>query len=94
LNVQNQQKIEWPRKLIVAKAYVDQLERSQALPADQITGLRGAIQEAETAKLSKSSIAKLQPLAASMEKSAASAKSEADANRMRALADVLKRPTM
>ena len=31
-NVQNQQKIEWPRNLIMAKAYVDQLERSQALP--------------------------------------------------------------
>ena len=31
-NVQNQQKIESPRNLIVAKAYVDQLERSQALP--------------------------------------------------------------
>ena len=31
-NVQNQQKIEWPRNLIVAKAYVDRLERSQALP--------------------------------------------------------------
>ena len=31
-NVQNQQKIDWPRNLIVAKAYVDQLERSQALP--------------------------------------------------------------
>ena len=27
LNVQNQQKIEWPRRLVVAKAYVDQLER-------------------------------------------------------------------
>ena len=25
LNVQNQQKIEWPRKLVVAKAYIDQL---------------------------------------------------------------------
>jgi len=94
LNVQNQQKIEWPRKLVVAKAYVDQLERSQALSADQITGLRAAIQQAETSKLSKSSVAKLQPLAASMEKSAASAKSDADANRMRALADILKRPTM
>ena len=43
-NVQNQQKIEWPRKLVVAKAYVDQLERSQALPADQIAALRQAIE--------------------------------------------------
>ncbi|HJX95198.1 MAG TPA: hypothetical protein VJ324_06260, partial [Candidatus Acidoferrum sp.] len=34
LNVQNQQKIEWPAKLVVAKAYLDQLSRSQALSAD------------------------------------------------------------
>jgi hypothetical protein len=94
LNVQNQQKIEWPRKLVIAKAYVDQLERSQALSADQVSSLRAGIQQAETSKLSKSSVAKLQPLAASMEKSAASAKSEADANRMRALAEVLKRPVL
>src|SRR5688500_19015579 len=31
LNVQNQQKIVWPRKLVVAKAYIDQLERSGGL---------------------------------------------------------------
>ncbi|HET7114006.1 MAG TPA: hypothetical protein VFI57_10195, partial [Pyrinomonadaceae bacterium] len=42
LNVQNQPKFEWPRKLIIAKAYVDQLERSQALPADKITEVRQA----------------------------------------------------
>src|SRR5499427_3433283 len=48
LNVQNQQKLEWPKNLAVAKAYVDQLERSQALPSDQITSLRQAIQSAET----------------------------------------------
>ena len=44
LNVQNQQKIEWPAKLVVAKAYLDQLARSQALPADQIANLQKAIQ--------------------------------------------------
>ncbi|HKO60889.1 MAG TPA: hypothetical protein VJV03_07000, partial [Pyrinomonadaceae bacterium] len=57
LNVQNQQKIEWPRKLIVAKAYIDQLERSQALPADQITALRQGIESAESSRLNKSSTA-------------------------------------
>src|SRR5678809_153342 len=51
LNVQNQQKIEWPRKLVVAKAYVDQLERSQALPSDQIAAVRQAIQSAEKSDL-------------------------------------------
>src|SRR5882724_11808530 len=52
-NVQNQQKIEWPRNLTVAKAYVDQLERSQALPADRITTLRAAIQKGDSGNLKK-----------------------------------------
>src|SRR5246127_2564289 len=43
LNVQNQQKIEWPANLIVAKAYLDQLSRSQALPAERISALQQAI---------------------------------------------------
>jgi hypothetical protein len=94
LNVQNQQKIEWPRKLVVAKAYVDQLERSQALPADRISALRDAIQKAETSKLSAKDRGSLQGIGLALEKGAANAKSEADANRMRALADILKRPVL
>jgi hypothetical protein len=88
LNVQNQQKIEWPRKLVVAKAYLDQLERSQALAADQIASLRQAIQRAES---SKSEMGKLKSLAPSLE-STAKTKIGADASRMLALADILKRP--
>ena len=91
LNVQNQQKIEWPRKLVVAKAYVDQLERSQALPADRITALRQGIQSAEASKLGSKDVAKLKTLAASVEQSAGSA-TGADATRMHALADILKQP--
>jgi hypothetical protein len=92
LNVQNQQKIEWPRDLVVAKAYVDQLSRSQALPASQIVELQKAIGRAEKSHLNKNSVAKLQRIAPSLEKSAAAAKSSADAMRLRALADVLKHP--
>ena len=91
-NVQNQQKIDWPHNLTVAKAYLDQLERTQALPTDQLAGLRKAIDGAEKAKLNKSSLATLKSLAAAVEKNAASAKSAADANRMHALAEILKSP--
>src|SRR5437867_7605565 len=91
-NVQNQQKIEWPRNLIVAKAYVDQLERSQALPADQIANLRQAIQAAESSKMNKSSVAKLKTLGESLDKSAGTMKSPTDMNRAQALAEILKRP--
>ena len=89
--MQNQQKIEWPRKLVVAKAYIDQLERSQALPADQIASLRQAIQSAES---SKKDLAKLKSLAPSLEKSAAGAKSTTDVARLNALAEILKHPAL
>jgi hypothetical protein len=93
LNVQNQQKIEWPAKLVVAKAYLDQLSRSQALPAEQIASLQKAIQSAETSHMSKSRLAKLKSMAPSLEQSAASAKSPADSARLHALAEILKHPS-
>jgi hypothetical protein len=93
LNVQNQQKIEWPAQLVVAKAYLDQLSRSQALPADQIATLEKAIQNAENSHMSKSKLGKLKNMAPSLEKSAATAKSPADATRLHALADILKHPS-
>ena len=94
LNVQNQQKIEWPRQLVVAKAYVDQLERSQALPAERIAELRQAIQSAEGSRLNRSEVEKLKSLAPSLEKGAGTTKSAADSARLRALAEILKRPTL
>jgi hypothetical protein len=84
LNVQNQQKIEWSRNLVVAKAYVDQLERSQALPADRIAAVRQAIQEGDRKKLKS--------LAASVEQSAGNSTSAADTTRLHALAEILKQP--
>ncbi len=91
LNVQNQQKIVWPNKLVVAKAYLDQLARSQALPADQITAMRGAIQTSESSRLTRGR-AKLQSFARTLKESASSGKSESDAKRMQALASILHRP--
>jgi hypothetical protein len=93
LNVQNQQKIEWPAKLVVAKAYVDQLSRSQALPASRIAELQKAIKSAERSHMSKSNMAKLKGMVPSLEKSAATAKTPADSMRIHALADVLKHPS-
>jgi hypothetical protein len=92
LNVQNQQKIEWPEKLIVAKAYVDQLSRSQALPPDKITALQKAIQSAESSHMSKDALANLKGTASSLESDAGSAKNPADAARLKALAEILEHP--
>jgi hypothetical protein len=92
LNVQNQQKVEWPAKLVVAKAYLDQLSRSQALPADRIAALEKAIQTAEKSHLSKDAVAKLNSMAASLADEAKSAKSQTDSQRLRALAAILEHP--
>jgi hypothetical protein len=92
LNVQNQQKIEWPAKLVVAKAYIDQLSRSQALPADKITALQEAIQSAESSHMSKAELAKLKSMAPSLAKDAGTVKSLADSTRLRALAQILEHP--
>jgi hypothetical protein len=93
LNVQNQQKIEWPAQLVVAKAYLDQLERSQALPADQIAAMRKAIQSAESSGLTPKEIAKLKSFTPSLKESGAKTKSAADSKRMQALAEILQRPS-
>jgi len=90
LNVQNQQKIEWPAQLVVAKAYVDQLARSQALSADKISALQKAIHSAEKSHLSAKSVAKLKGMTASLDESAA--KSPSDAARLHALAEILQHP--
>jgi len=92
LNVQNQQKIEWPRTLVVAKAYLDQLERSQALSADQIASVRQAIQNAENTQSNHAATSQLKDLASAMEMSAGTAKSAADANRLHELAEILRNP--
>jgi len=93
LNVQNQQKIEWPSTLAVAKAYLDQLSRSAALPEKQIRDLRQAIADAESSHMKKSAVAKLKKRAPSVEKGAATAKTPADGLRMRQLAAILANPS-
>jgi hypothetical protein len=92
LNVQNQQKIEWPRKLVVAKAYLDQVERSQALPADHIARLRAAIDSAEKANLSRAALAKLKGEANAVSEIAYVTREKAEKIRLQALADILNQP--
>lgn len=94
LNVQNQEKIEWSKKLVVAKAYLDQLERSQALTPDRLANIRQAIQSAESSNLSKKDVKNLKKLAPSLQKTADLTKREADSERLKALSEILKQPRM
>ena len=56
-NTQGQQKFVWPPSFALARAYVDQLERSGGLSADRIASVRRALQSAETASGSARSTA-------------------------------------
>jgi hypothetical protein len=89
LNVQNQPKITWPANFVVARAYLDQLSRSNALPAKRIAALNDAIAKADASHSSKD-VATVKSLGAGLDKDAATVKTPADASRMRALADIMK----
>jgi hypothetical protein len=90
LNVQNQPKITWPANFVVARAYLDQLTRSNALPAQQLAALKETIEKGEPAASDRKESAQLKSMAAGLDKEAAKAKIAADADRMRALAAILK----
>jgi hypothetical protein len=90
LNVQNQPKITWPQNFVVARAYLDQLARGSALAAPRITALNAAMDKAEASHYQSKEVAQLKTLAASLEKDASSAKTPADAERMRAVAEIMK----
>jgi len=47
LNAQEQRKFVWPPSFALARAYLDQLERSKGLEAARITAVRGAVARAE-----------------------------------------------
>ena len=46
-NPQQQFAVRWPAEPVVARAYIDQLERDDALPAEQVAEIRAALQRAE-----------------------------------------------
>lgn len=93
LNVQDQQKIEWPAKLAVAKAYLDQLSRSQALPASRIADLEKAIQKAERSHAGADDLAKLKQMAESLLQESQTVQNQTDSKRLRALAAILQHPS-
>jgi hypothetical protein len=66
---------------MVARAYLDQLTRSNAITAERASAVRSAVE--------KNNRAQLTTLAQQLEQDAAGARG-ADASRMKALADVLK----
>jgi len=47
LNVQDQPQLVWPASFVVARAYVDQLERTRGLAAARVTAVRASLARAE-----------------------------------------------
>ncbi|MFQ5691296.1 MAG: hypothetical protein ACE5HQ_13635, partial [Gemmatimonadota bacterium] len=86
-NTQGQPKFVWPATFALARAYVDQLERSGGLSADRIASVRQALVGAEHASGAKRREA-LTGLAAKLRGEAGGS---GDAPKLRALADAVER---
>jgi hypothetical protein len=87
LNVQTQPKLEWAPSFAVARAYLDQLARSNGLPAARITAVRQALAAAEAQSGAAQRMA-LTRLAGELD---SEARGSSDRAKMRALADVTRR---
>jgi hypothetical protein len=90
LNVQNQERFVWPANFVIAKAYIDQLARSNALDSKHLAALNVALAKAEASPSKPKDVAQLRALGASLDKDAGAAKTPADAYRMHALAGIMK----
>jgi hypothetical protein len=94
LNVQDQQKFVWPANSIVARAYVDQLARSNALSSDRVNAIDAALAKSDATHAKPKDVAALRSMAAGLDKDADKAGDTPDAKRMRALASILKQDGM
>jgi len=86
LNAQGQPRIEWPATFALARAYVDQLERSAGLSSDRIESTRVALASAEAA----SGAARRGALGALADELAGQAAGSSDATKVRMLVSALR----
>jgi len=89
VNPQLQTKVTWPATPVTARAYLDQLTRSKALPAERLAALQSAVGRAEKAgsKKDAATAKELETLAAQVD---SEGRSGADRARAGALAVTLK----
>ncbi len=93
-NSQNQPKVAWQPTTAVAKAYVDQLNRSKSISAERVRAIDDALSRVDSLRTGRESNAKaaldtLESLAGQVEADAKSA-SGVDAKRLNALAETLR----
>jgi hypothetical protein len=86
LNAQGQPTYAWPPSFVLARAYLDQLARSEGLPAERIGALRRALTDAEQANPSARR-SQLRALAETLDREA---EASADAAKVRLLATAVR----
>jgi hypothetical protein len=93
-NSQNQPRVTWPASSAVAKAYLDQLGRNNAISADRARSIRDALAKVDELRTGKErdAAARLDTLTtlASQVQADGQSKSGRDAMRLNALADTLR----
>ena len=97
LNTQEQQKIVWPAAMPVARAYLDQLNRSKSIQPERAKAVKAAIDRADSIRTGKERGAaavldQLDAVAAQLEADAGAA-SGRDAERLKSLAATIKART-
>jgi hypothetical protein len=93
-NAQQQPKISWPANPVVARAYVDQLVRTNGIRPDRVKAVRAALDQANRIRSAKdngsgAAAGELEQLAAALDGDAGAATGP-DAARLRSLASTLK----
>jgi hypothetical protein len=88
-NPQEQPKVTWPANVLVARAYLDQLNRSKGISAARSAAVKSALDKTEKDKASKGAADELEVIAKQVEQDAGSA-SGPDAARLKSLAAAMK----
>jgi hypothetical protein len=92
-NAQHQPKVDWPANSVTARAHLDQLTRSNAIKPERASVVKAHLDRADKQKgREKGVLPKYEALATALEEDAA-AVSGTDAERLRALASILKAGT-
>jgi len=88
-NPQHQSRITWPSSLVVARAYLDQLNRDKAINPEHASAVKSAIDNADRRSPSKGALENLSTVATELDSDRASAQGH-DAGTIVALVEVLK----
>ncbi len=91
-NAQEQPRVQWPATVVVARAYLDQLNRAKALAPPRANAVKSALDRLDRAPRDKAALDQIDAVADELESEAGAAK-DRDAERKRSLAATIKART-